>query len=822
MYKKLLLFFFLLFCSIGLKIWAAAPPVMDWQKCLGGTGQDMPVRMLLSQDGSIYTLGSTGSINGDISSNFGSNDFWLTKMDTLGNLLWQKNFGGSNMDIGTSLVQLMNGDLILAGYSASNNGQVSNNYGNFDVWVLRVNSSGNIIWQKNFGGSQVDLCYAMIATRDGGLLLGGGSYSNDHDVSGNHGDQDFWLLKLDASGNKIWQRSLGGSGLDVCYSLVENNNLEIIACGSTNSTNGDVNGLRGRYDFWVVKLNASGTLLWQKCLGGSDHDAAFSLTVTGSSNYLVAGYSKSSDGDLTSNYGFTDYWMTLLDDNGNLIRQKNFGGSGADVSYSVINTSDGGYLLCGGSTSADIDVKNNMGMEDSWLAKIDANLNLEWSKSYGGSGNERPSQAIQMPDGGFLVVSYAFSNDGDVTGNHGSADFWIVKLACKVPQANFSTSSFNFCSGDSIRFTNTSVSSSAYNWSTNGVTFSTSNNPVFVASQTGNLNITLESQTCYASSQISANLQINAVPVVDLGQDTSICQGRQLTLEGPAGSWNYMWQDGSSGSTFNVTGSGIYSVIVSNGHCSAADSIHVEIILCALPTANFTSTTQEICPGSTLQFMDNSQNATSRTWYFPGGTPSTSNQLNPQVSYAQSGTYSVMLTVTDGSSSHTVMRVNYVTVHGNPAKPQVSINANLLTSSPADKYQWLMNNQIIAGADQQTFIANAQGFYQVEISDQNNCKAKSDSVLYRSTHVQNVIEMENRIWPNPTRGWIHISSGIIHEQINRITIYDLNGSLISQTNTEGTGPSALQIDMSHLSSGLYIIETVNGSGQSQINKIQKL
>ncbi|HRH67024.1 MAG TPA: hypothetical protein PLU53_12050, partial [Bacteroidia bacterium] len=146
----------LLVISAISEVYASAPPLLDWQKCIGGSGLDMPVKVIRSQDGSLLMIGSTGSSDGNISLNHGSSDVWLCKTDSAGQLLWEKTFGGSNNDIGTGIIQLSNGDLILSGYTASYDGDVSNQHGNFDCWIIKTNASGSIIWEKTFGGSLVD------------------------------------------------------------------------------------------------------------------------------------------------------------------------------------------------------------------------------------------------------------------------------------------------------------------------------------------------------------------------------------------------------------------------------------------------------------------------------------------------------------------------------------------------------------------------------------------------------------------------------------------------------------------------------------------
>ncbi|HRI41976.1 MAG TPA: hypothetical protein PLW54_09880, partial [Bacteroidia bacterium] len=187
-------------------------------------------------------LGTVGSTNGAVIGSHGSSDIWLVRTDANGNMLWQSCFGGSAMDVAGSFVELPNGHLLIAVYTAPQNGDVTANHGQFDAWLLEVDATGHLVWQKTYGGSASDLLYTITLAPNGDILLGGGTYSNDGDVSGQHGNKDYWLLRTDATGNLLWQRSLGGSKHEVCYGLAVYTSGNLLACGGTNYTNGKVTG----------------------------------------------------------------------------------------------------------------------------------------------------------------------------------------------------------------------------------------------------------------------------------------------------------------------------------------------------------------------------------------------------------------------------------------------------------------------------------------------------------------------------------------------------------------------------------------------------
>ncbi|MDX9705524.1 MAG: T9SS type A sorting domain-containing protein [Weeksellaceae bacterium] len=341
---------------------------------------------------------------------------------------WQKSLGGSYGEIAYSVQQTTDGGYIVAGYSESNDGDVNSNYGFSDYWIVKLNSAGSIEWQKSLGGSDVDYAYSIQQTTDGGYIVAGRSYSNDGDVSGNHGFSDYWIVKLDSTGNTQWQKSLGGSYADYAKSIQQTTDGGYIVAGAASSNDGDVSGNLGGYDYWVVKLDKSGSMEWQKSLGGSSNDYATSIQQTTDGGYIVAGYSESNDGDVIGNHGDKDYWVVKLDSTGNMEWQKSLGGSGWDAAHSIQQTTDNGYIVAGYSESNDGDVSGNHGNMDYWVVKLDNIGNMEWQKSLGGSDAEVANSIQQTTDGGYIIAGYSSSNDGDVSNNYGLTDCWIVKL----------------------------------------------------------------------------------------------------------------------------------------------------------------------------------------------------------------------------------------------------------------------------------------------------------------------------------------------------------------------------------------------------------
>ena len=425
--KIISLTFVILILFLGTAIFAQ--PHIIWQKSLGGSNDDWAQSIQETIDGGFIMAGYSSSNDGDVSGNHGSADYWVVKMKYTGSIVWQKCFGGSFWDGAYSIQQTFDGGFIVAGWSKSNDGDVSGNHGGGDYWIVKIDSSGNIEWQKCLGGSSKDIAYSIQQTIDGGFIVAGRSRSNDGDVSGNRGSDDYWVVKLDSSGNIEWQKCLGGSLWDRAYSVQQTADGGFIVAGWSKSNDGDVIGNHGGGDCWIVKLKSSGEIAWQKCLGGSGCDIAYSIQQTTDGGFILAGLSHSNDGDVSGNHGGGDCWVVKIDSFGDIEWQKCLGGSNYDEAHFVKQTIDDGFIVAGYSKSNDGDVSGNHGGDDCWVVKLNSSGYIEWQKCLGGSNRDWVYDIQQTADGGFIVAGLSESNDGDVSGNHGGIDCWVVKLS---------------------------------------------------------------------------------------------------------------------------------------------------------------------------------------------------------------------------------------------------------------------------------------------------------------------------------------------------------------------------------------------------------
>ena len=441
MKKKSTILLCLLFVSLT-NILCAQSKTIQWQKSLGGSESDNANSIQQTSDGGFIIAGYTASNNGDVSGFHGSTDFWILKTDLTGNIVWQKVLGGSADDNAQSVQQTADGGYIVAGYTLSNDGDVSGNHGSYDCWVVKLSATGNITWQKTLGGTTDEFAYSIQQTADGGYILCG-------HVNINSGD--YLVMKLDPSGNLAWQKIFGGIESDQAFCVKQTTDGGYIVAGSSSSNDGDVLANHGSSDYWLIKLSAEGNITWQKTLGGTESEEARSVLQTTDGGYVIAGFTYSNDGDVSGNHGGADYWAVKLTSTGNITWQKTFGGTGDEIARSIQQTSDGGYILAGSSTSSRGQVSGNRGGQDYWIVKLDGAGNLIWQEAMGGIQTDQAQSVQQTAEGGYIVAGYSGSNDGDVSGNHGNQDYWIVKLQSEIScsgngsAANSSTQKVNVC-----------------------------------------------------------------------------------------------------------------------------------------------------------------------------------------------------------------------------------------------------------------------------------------------------------------------------------------------------------------------------------------
>jgi hypothetical protein len=426
---------FLLFTMLMMVVnccWGQAPAI-QWAKCYGGSTNDYGYTIEKTNDGGYILAGETSSNDGDVTANHGGSDCWIVKLDSMGIIQWQKTYGGTSNDAALSIKQVTDGGYIVAAQSTSNDGDVNGHHGDSvhsDYWIIKLNVSGAIQWQKSFGGSNDEFINSILQTTDGGYIIAGSTFSYDGNVTNNHGESDAWVVKLNSVGVLQWQKTLGGSKWEYASSIIQSNDGGYIIAGSSYSNDGDVTNNHGGYDYWVVKLDTIGVIQWQKSLGGSNNDYAYSMTQTTDGGCVIAGSSQSNDGDVTNNHGINDYWVVKLDSIASIQWQKTLGGTSGDEAHSVKQTIDKGYIIIGYTISNNGDVTSNHSISyDYWVVKLDSTSTLQWQKCLGGTDGDYAYSVQQTTDEGYIIAGFAYSSDGDVDSNLLPSNIWVVKLS---------------------------------------------------------------------------------------------------------------------------------------------------------------------------------------------------------------------------------------------------------------------------------------------------------------------------------------------------------------------------------------------------------
>ena len=422
-------FVFYLICILSSNFISAQSPSVEWQKSFGGSNAENGQYIRQTNDGGYIVAGHSESIDGDVIGNHGGADYWILKLSSTGTVQWKKTYGGTNNEYARSINQTVDGGYIVAGTSNSNDGDVSGGHGNNDYWILKISSVGNIEWQKTIGGSSNDVANIAIQTSDGGYVVGGYTNSTAQDVTDNNGGFDYWIVKLSEIGTIQWQKTYGGTADDRLFDMQQTTDGGYIMSGHTLSNDGDVTSNHGIHDVWIVKTSDIGVIEWQKTLGGTADDYGYKIEQTTDGGYLVGGNTNSNDGDVTSNHGGLDFWLIKLLNNGTIEWQKTLGGTADDISQSIQQTLDGGYIVAGFSRSSNGDVMINYGSDDYWIVKLTADGIIQWQKTIGGTGADHCYSIRQTADSGYILSGLSYSNNNDITLNQGQSDCWIVKLA---------------------------------------------------------------------------------------------------------------------------------------------------------------------------------------------------------------------------------------------------------------------------------------------------------------------------------------------------------------------------------------------------------
>lgn len=377
----------------------------NWDKTFGGTESDGGKAVVQTSDGGYLIAGSTRSF---VSNGQNITDGWLIRTDADGIEQWSKTYDNQSTDSFISLQITSDGGYIIAGVTGT-----LREGNDLDFWLVKMDSDGNQQWSKTFGGVERDVAQSVVQTSDGGYAIVGFTLSFGHGLTDEYGRGDVWLIKTDSSGNEQWNKTFGEEAQDSGSSIIlasDNGYLITGHKGSISNGGGD-----GETDLWLIKTDTSGNKQWEKTFGGEDDDGGFAVVQTSDDGYAIAGYTHSSGN------GHADVWLIKTDSSGNELWDKTFGGAKEEWAQSIALTSDGGYILTGFTFSFGFDDR------DCWLIKTDSSGSEEWNKTFGGIGEDQGSSVIQTTNGSYVITGQT-EPDGE-----GDYDVWLIKTDDSIP-----------------------------------------------------------------------------------------------------------------------------------------------------------------------------------------------------------------------------------------------------------------------------------------------------------------------------------------------------------------------------------------------------
>ncbi|MFW9996893.1 MAG: hypothetical protein ACFFD4_32930 [Candidatus Odinarchaeota archaeon] len=352
----------------------------------GGPASEYVYSMINTSDGGYILAGFTSSFGA------GNDDAWLIKVDSTGNHQWNRTYGGNAEDVGISVIATADGGYALTGITSSYGA------GNLDAWVIKTDATGQEEWSQAFGGSKADYAGAITLTATGGLVIAG------YTESFGEGNRDFWLIEINGTGHQVWSQTFGGSASDHASAVLATTDGGYLVAGVTESYGA------GSKDAWIIKTDSTGHHIWNRTLGGRASDIPYTI-VSAPGGFVLTGRTGSYDANVV------DAWLVKVDNNGNPEWNYTYGGEEEDYTTHVVSTIDGGYVLTGRTGSY------GEGAEDAWLVKTTATGQLEWSQTFGGSAADASYSVIVSSDGGYVLAGRTGSY------GEGAEDVWFIKTA---------------------------------------------------------------------------------------------------------------------------------------------------------------------------------------------------------------------------------------------------------------------------------------------------------------------------------------------------------------------------------------------------------
>lgn len=702
----------LLFGSLN---FLSAQPDIEWTQSYGGSFSDIPNSIISKTNGGAVIAGSTLSNNYDIVTPLGKTDGWIINLAADNSINWARTYGTPGEDEIISIANANDEGYVAAGYSSTTDDENPVT----QLWIFKINIAGNISWEIKLGDNGSSTPSKIIPVSDGYLILGQ-TNSPDFIDSGYRGLSDAFLMKIDNDGNEIWSRQWGGYANDFTKDLTILPNGNILVAGYADSP---YNNYKGAMDGWISLLNNNGQLSWSRYFGGLYDDQLHAITADNNGNIYAAGFTYSKDIDIETNAGLRDSWLIKINEAGNLIWSKTYGGALHDEFNDLLFYNNqllaSGYTASGTGTSIDL-----LGRADYWLLEINEDGEPIWETNYGGDRADKITSLSTAADGGLYIAGTSRTIfNGQLGFTKGLEDFFIIKTTgiAALPLSVELGADESLCFGNSVELSAdiTNCQGCQISWNDG----SSAANRTVTPAVTTTYSITIMDNTGQtAVDEITVNVFPNPTVSLDvIGND--FCEGENISINSTVNNCpgcTYLWDDGNTqlSRDLSLGTDKEYSVTITNsGGCTAESSVFIDV----LESIDFSASTSNVnCFGLQNGSINLDINTPNITVEWDNGN--TGNNLNN----LSSGNYTVSLSgngYCPTTATYTISQPNAINVIGSANDVTCSnlmdgsVNLSVDGGTTPYNYQWS------SGANTSNVNNLPGGFYSVTVEDENGCIA---------------------------------------------------------------------------------------------------
>jgi len=853
-------------CLLSFDVFAQEP-MFAWAKRMGGSASDLGYSIAVDATGNVYTTGFfAGTVDFDPGPGVfnlgtaGSSNIFVSKLDAAGNFLWAKQMVGESWGSGNSLALDLAGNVYITGefegttdFDPGPDVFNMSALGERDIFVTKLDSSGNFLWAKRIGGEAWEQGNSLALDAAGNIFLTGyftgtADFDPGPDVFNlsSAGGSDVFVAKLDFAGNFLWAKRMGGPLWDSGNSLALDPAGNVCITGDFAETVDFDPGMAvfnltsaGNRDIFVSKLDAAGNFLWARRMGGTAWDEGNSLAIAATGDiYLTGGFNGIADFDpgpslfhLTST-GAMDIFVTKLDTAGNLIWAKQMGGAGTDNGSALTVDAVGNIYITGSFVgTADFDpgpgvfnLSTPGGYREIFVIKLDALGNFLWANRMGGTFDDF-GHSLTVDAAGNIHITGRFRNTGDFDpgpgvfnlSSAGYDDIFVLKLSQPAALA--------------VSLANTTPATCAGNSDGSASIIASGGVPplscLWSNAATG-FNVDGLAPGTYSVTVTDAGGQTQSVSVTVAVESPSPTAGFTSIVNGGSGSFantstaaaTYFWDfgDGNTDTQENpghsYTQSGTYTVTLTVSNLCGNDSATqtIEVVLCQPPVTAFTVDKNEVCPGEPVTFTSLSDHAEQLLWTFHGGEPLNATQSSVSVSYAQAGLYAVVLNAFNDCGNNQIIQEDFIRVLPSPSPAFTYDNQGLTVhfnnaSEASLFYHWDFGDNQNSTESNPSHAYSSPGTYLVTLSATNACGTLGISQWVTVSTVQAYAPMEENMWrayPNPGTGRfvIEVESSAGGEML--ITMFNAAGLEIHRERLMlPDGFWAKGIDLSEQPAGIY-------------------